>query len=193
VRDRRIAAGQAVCAALLMTAFVGDARAQAVTMDDLAGHFVVADIYRQQTVRRDGRTATVKVHQNWAFSINSEHAIALTMNVTAETPRGTRKAKPRSNTFVLDETVKVKARGGGQAVWTFADNTLTFTRTFPAGAYRAHFAFARGPKGLTCRVTEAFAREGGKGELKMDSPFGGEVTILSTKQLPSTCRIAKKQ
>jgi hypothetical protein len=176
-----------------MTAFADDATAQPVTMDDLAGHVVVADIYRQQNVRRDGRTANIKVHQNWVFSINSEHAIALTLNTTADTPRGIRKAKPNLGTFTLGETLKVKSRGGGHAVWTFADGTLSFTRTFPAGAYRAHFAFVRGPSGLTCRVTEAFAREGGKGELKVESVFGGEVTILNTKQLPSTCKVAKKQ
>jgi hypothetical protein len=32
---------------------------------------------------------------------------------------------------MLGESREVASRGGGEAVWTFADGTLTFVRTFP--------------------------------------------------------------
>lgn len=177
---------------ICLIAIAAPAFAQSVTFPDLEGHAIVADLHRQQNVRREGRTFSVKVHQNWNFYLNDDQMIVMTLNTTAQTPQGTRKAKPNSGSFALDETLKIKARGGGHAVWKFADGTLTFIRTFPSGAFRVNFAFVRGPNGLTCTVTEAFAREGGK-ELKMESAFGGEITIISSKQLPSTCKVAKKQ
>ena len=167
---------------------------QPVAFSELEGFAVEADIHRAQDVRREGKTAPVRIHQNWKFSIGAENSIALTVNTTAQTPKGTRKGEPNIGTFTLDEPRKVPSRGGGEAVWKFADGTLSFIRTFPSGAYRAHFAFARDSSGLTCNVTEAFAREDGSGEIRLESAVGGgQVTIVSAKQLPLTCKVSKKE
>jgi hypothetical protein len=155
---------------------------------------VNADIHRQQSVQKKGKRFTIRQHQNWKFYVNDEHVIVFTVQTTVQTPRGTRKPKPNSGRLALDETVQVKSRGGGHAGWSFSDGTLTFTRTYPAGAYRVHYAFARKEDGaMTCSVTEAFAREGGKGAIRLESAFGGTVTILSSKQLRSSCRVSKKK
>jgi hypothetical protein len=185
--------------AFIITSFflldpAGSALAQSPLVDfaDLEGHAVAADLHREQLIQREGRTVKVRFHQDWTLYVNDEHYIVMRIGTTAQTPRGTRKAKPNSGSFALDEPVKLKSRGGGEGMFKFADGVLTFMRTFPAGAYRAEFAFQRSGASLTCKVTEAFAREPGK-ELKLESPFGGEITILNSKQLPSTCKVAKRQ
>jgi hypothetical protein len=167
--------------------------AQPVTLADLEGIIVEANVRREQKVRRPVGPATVTIQQAWRLSIEAQQRVEFRIETTAQTPRGTRKAEPDANALTLEEPQAVGSRGGGEALFKFADETLTFIRTFPAGAYRLNFKFARGPAGLTCTVTEAFAREDGKGELKMKSAFGGEVTVLSTRQLPSTCNVTAKK
>jgi hypothetical protein len=191
---RNIAAtvAEAVVWALSLTALSAPAAAQAVTFEDLVGQAVVVDLHREQVIRREGRTFPIRIHQHWTYYVNDDHYIVMTLNTTVHGPQGPRKAKPSSGSFALDEVLPIKTRGGGNGVWKFADGTLTFIRTFPAGAFRAQFAFARSSTGLTCTVTETLARESGK-EIKMESPFGNEITIVSSKALPSTCKVVKKQ
>jgi hypothetical protein len=182
-----------VCSLVALVALSGLAFAQAVSFTDLEGHVVEANVHRQQAVQKKGKKFSIGQHQQWKFYVNDDEMIVFTVQTTVKTPRGARKTKPNSGSFALDELVKVKSRGGGHAGWSFADGTLTFTRTFPAGAYRAHFAFSRTDNGMRCTVTEAFAREGGKGAITIESAFGGTVTILSSRQLPSTCKVVKKK
>ena len=162
-------------------------------MSDLEGLVIEADIHREQEVRRQGGTRSVRIHQNWKLSVDADKTLEFTLNTTSRGPGGgTRTAEPNFGSFKLDESRKVTSRGGGEAVWKFADGTLTFIRTLPSGAFRVNYAFTRGPSGLTCTVTDAYARENGIGEIRMTSAFGGEVTIISTKQLPSTCKVTRK-
>ena len=169
------------------------ALAQPVTLSDLEGSTVQADVDREQKIRRQGNLRSVRIHQGWRIVVRPDKVIENTVDTSADTPRGSRKAPQNSGTFTLEEPRPVASRGGGEAVWKFADGTLTFIRTFPSGAYRVHFAFARSSSGLTCTVTEAFARQNGQGEIKLQSAFGdGEVTIVSAKQLASRCKVEKK-
>jgi hypothetical protein len=74
-------------------------------------------------------------------------------------------------------------------MWNFADGTLPFTRTFPFGTYRAHFALAPGPEGWTCTATEAFAQENGGRPIRLQSGFGtGELILTNAKQLSARCK-----
>jgi hypothetical protein len=133
-------------------------------------------------IRGDGRKVQVRIDGNWKITIEPEKQIKFIHKVTAHGPRGDREAEPNSGTVTLDEQREVRSRGGGEATWTFADGALTFVRTLPAGAYRMTLSFVGSADGLSCEVREAFAREGGKGQIKMQSPFrGGEVTIVSAK------------
>ncbi len=189
--DRRLAF---IATAFFLLDLAGSASAlsQPVNFADLEGYAVAADVHREQLIRRDGKTFTVRIHQDWILHVNDDHYIVMTLGTTVQTPNGPRKAKPNSGSFALDEPLMLKSRGGGEAMFKFADSVLMFMRTFPAGAYRTQFAFTRSGANLTCTVTEAFAREPGK-ELKMESAFGGEIMVLNSKQLPSTCKVAKKQ
>jgi hypothetical protein len=169
------------------------ALAQPVSLSDLEGSTIQAEVDREQKIRREGNLRSVRIHQGWRIVIRPDKLIENTVDTTADTPRGTRKARQNSGMFTLEEPRPVASRGGGEAVWKFANGTLTFIRTFPSGAYRVHFAFARTSSGLTCTVTEAFARQDGRGEIKLQSAFGdGEVTIVSAKQLASSCKVEKK-
>jgi hypothetical protein len=167
------------------------AAAEGVELSDLDGVVVEADIHREQEVRRNGRTFSNRVHQRWKLSIDGK-TIEFTNQATNRGPRGTRKTRPNSATFTLDESREVGSRGGGEALWTFADGVLTFVRTFRSGAYRVKFAFARGSDGLTCAVDAAYAREDGR-PIRLRSPFGGgEVTIVDARQTSSSCRVSKE-
>jgi hypothetical protein len=180
------------CTIALLLGLSEAAVGQAVTVDDLAGMVIEADIDRAQTVRRGGRTIPVTIHQRWRLSVDVDGTVAFTMRPSADTPRGRRTAKASSGVFTLDESREVPSRGGGEAVWKFTDGTLTFLRTFPSGAYRASFAFAREADRLTCTVDSAYARENGRGAIRLESPFGGgEVTILRSNQVSSRCTVSK--
>jgi len=132
----------------------------------------------------------VRIQQNWKISVEAPNRVEVTVRSTARGPRGTRQAEPNTGMFTLDQPRGVRSRGGGEALWTFADGTLTFTRTFQSGAYRSHFAFANAAEGLACTATGAFARERGKEEIRLESPFGGGmVGIVSAKQTSSSCKV----
>jgi hypothetical protein len=174
------------CALLLMGPS-GRASGEVVTFGDLVGLNVEADIQRRQDMRRQGHPFSSEVHQSWKIDINGDKTIDVTVNTTFRGSQGIRKAPPSAGRFTLDETRAIESRGGGQGAWSFTDGALHFTRTFQSGAYRAHFEFARGETGLTCTVTEAFAREGTK-DITAASPFGGQVTIINSEPISSVCQ-----
>ena len=165
---------------------------QSVTFAELEGLVIEAEIVREQVNRREGRTFPVKVQQNWTVTIEPERTIKAAVNVTARGARRTRETEPLSSVSTLDQPRKVASQGGGEAVWTFTDGVLAFIRTYPSGARRIGFSFARAPDGLTCTASFAFARENGTGAIRLDSRFSGrDTTIVSAKQLSSSCRVAR--
>jgi hypothetical protein len=167
------------------------ASAETVAWSDLEGSIVDAQITRIQTVQRK-RRFDVRVHDVIKITIEADKTIEFSAHTTSRGPRGARKQPPRSGTFMLGASRGVGTRGGGEAVWTFADGTLTFIRTFQAGARRIAFAFARDSSGLTCKASFAFAREDGRKPIRLKSPTGEMQTIVSAKQISSQCKVAKK-
>src|SRR5262249_19632454 len=169
------------------------ARCQEIKFADLEGTTVATEITFDQMIRRDAMKFATKLTQVWKISPGENKAVDFTMDSTARGAFGTRKAKQLVGSFELDESRSVANRGGGDVLWTFADGTLTFVRTLPSGAYRMHIAFAHGPDGPTCTVTGAFARENGTGPIQLISPFNGDrITILSAKQVASSCKVGRK-
>ena len=187
---RAIAAAAWALASIVVSAHA--AHSQEVKLADVEGMTVATEITLDQLVEREGMKRSVKIHQVWKVSVGEKKAIDFTMDSTARGPGGTRKAKQIVASLDLDEPRQTASRGGGEALWTFADGALTFVRTLPSGAYRMHIAFARAPDGLTCTVTGAFARENGTGRIRLLSPFSGEwTTILSAKQVASSCKVSR--
>jgi hypothetical protein len=175
---------------LLLVLGSGDALAEAITLSDLAGAAVEANINRRQNMQRDGRAYSVQTHQNWKFEVGADNSIDMRVNTTFKTARGTRTAPPNSGRFSLEDVRDVMSRGGGKGIWNFDAEALHFTRTFPSGAYRAHFTFSRVDGELRCEVTEAFARQDGNKPITLASPVdGAKVTIIDSKQEPSDCKV----
>lgn len=171
------------------------ASSEEVKFSDLEGMVIEAALTRQQVVSRvPGQQFSARVESSWRIGIKPENQLDVTFNATAFTPRGKREARPLASTVTLDEKLPTQASGGGERMWSFADSALTLMRTYPAGAYRIIFSFVAGPNGITCSAKEAFAREAGKGEIRLESPFGGgQVTIISAKQVASRCKVSKQK
>jgi hypothetical protein len=161
-----------------------------VTLAELEGVPLQAEIGMEQTVRRQGGTAQATITQQWSLTINSDRTVGFDVASTARSALGTRKAEPVRGTVALEEARQIPTLGGGLAMWSFAAGTLTFTRTLPGGAYRVRFVFERAPQGLICTVNAGYARENGKGAIRLQSPFGGgEVTIVDARQVASSCNV----
>jgi hypothetical protein len=165
--------------------------AQTVTWSELEGVTVEAEHTRDQVIRRQ-RQFKVQVKDVMKVVIETDKTIDYSVNTTVRGPRGTRELRPLGGLFTLDQPRDVGSRGGGKALWTFADGTLIFVRTFLSGALRTTFAFERGAEGLTCETKFAFAREDGSGEIRMIAPDGEKQTIVSAEQISSRCTIRRK-
>ena len=165
----------------------------AVTFDELEGFIVEANVVRDQLTERGGRRISQQAHTNWRIVIGPRVSIQSTVNVTIYNPNGQRKAEPVVGSFMLDESRHVNSRGGGQGLWHFEEQTLTFTRTLGQGAFRIKFSFSRGNgESLSCEANESFARENGVGRITMQSAIDGQpVVIVRAKQISSTCRVFK--
>ena len=169
------------------------ARAESVSASDLEGLAVEVNIVRDQIMQRQGRTFSARVHQNWSVAIRAGSTVDLTVDSSVDSPYGMLKYKPNSGTFTIDQLRRVNSRGGGEAVWKFSDSTLTFMRTFIAGAYRMRIVFSRGPAGLTCTAAGALARENGNGTIRLNGAFGDELTVVSANPVSSSCTIVRKK
>jgi len=172
---------------------LGPAAGEPMTVADLEGTALQAEVAFDQTARRQGRTALVKTTQRWMLKVDPDRTVTFQLESTARSPMGTRNAEPSRGMFTLDESRQVMGtRGRGEGVWTFADGTLTFVRTLLSGAFRVAFALRREGDRLTCAVEASFARETGGGPVRLRSPYtGDEVTILQAKQMSSSCTVGK--
>jgi hypothetical protein len=164
-----------------------------VKFPELDGSVIEASIVRDQVVRREGKTFPVRSQDDIKIVIGGDNKIEQSVTVTSDTPRGQRKGPTRTGVFTLGEQRPIGALGGGNGILTFEDGVLTFIRTFKEGAVKRSFAFRHGPDGLSCTANQTFAREGGVGDLSMNSAIDGiPVVIVSFKQISSTCRVMKQ-
>src|SRR6516164_8293501 len=116
---------------------------RAVTFEELEGFIIEANFVRDQLIQRNGRQIPQQAHANWRIVIGPEVSIQSTFNVTYHNPHGQSKANPLTGSFILDQTRHVGSVGGGEGVWHFENETLTFTRTYEQGALRIKFVFFR--------------------------------------------------
>jgi hypothetical protein len=166
---------------------------RAVTFADLHGTTIDVKMTRDQVVQQNGRQYSVTVHSDATITVARDGLITQVSTPTTHTPRGIRRGKTLTGSFMLDDVRAVSSNGGGQATWRFDGGTLVTMRTFKEGAYRRTIAFARGPDGLTCAVSEGYAREKGSGPIMLKSAIDGDPTmIVSSKLVSSTCRIGKR-
>ena len=177
----------------LVTIIAAPAQAQdRVKLSELQGRMVHGKIVTERVMRKGGRQFPVKTKMDWKLKVQESDAVWQEVRQTVTNPRGTRETDPLTRTFPLGKPVTVGSRGGGEAMYSFSDGTLTFVRTFKKGAFRMSTEFARGGDGkLTCVMTGSHAREEGTGAVELVNPFDGQpMSIVSYKQVSSSCEIA---
>jgi hypothetical protein len=180
----------AIAPLLLLLSSAAPARSQQVTFADLDKALIEAHVVRQQVVRRNGREFPVRNESELQLVIGPGTKIQQTWTPTTHSAGGTKRGRSGTSSFTLEQSRDVGSQGGGKALYLFAEATLTFMRTFKGGAFKRTIAFFRGKDGLTCVAAESFAREEGVGTIFLESwTDGAPVTIVSWKQLSSTCRI----
>jgi hypothetical protein len=162
---------------------------QAVAFADLKGAKIHAKLVTEMLAQREGRQGPATQEIDWQIYVEPEGRISFSYRPTTHTPRGTRAGQIRATTAKLDEPWYTE---NGQAVWQFTDGELTFVRSYKEGAVRTIIALKQDGQNLTCRATSTYARERGKGGLVLNSPIDGvPVTILSWKQVSSSCQITR--
>jgi hypothetical protein len=163
-----------------------------VKFSELEGSVIEARVDRDLIIRRNGRTFPVRIQDDVKLVIRPYDRIEQSVTVTSDTPRGKRRGPTMTGTFTLGEQRSIAALGGGSGIITFENGVLTFIRTFKEGASKRTFAFSRGPDGLSCTVNITLAREGGVGDVAMNSAIDdAPVVVISNKQISSTCRVVK--
>jgi len=162
---------------------------QAVILTDLEGAKIKVKLVTEMLAQREGRQGPVTQEADWQIYVEPEGKISFSFRPTSHTSRGTRAGQIRATTAKLDEPWHTD---NGEAVWHFKDGELTFVRSFKGGATRTIISLKQDGPNLTCTATSAYARERGKGDLVLNSPIDGvPVTILSWKQVSSSCQVTR--
>ena len=176
-------------AMLAVTSF-DPALSQPITITDLDGWLIEAMVTREQVHRTKDRKSTITVDQSWSLEIGPGRQIKSTSRPQV---RGRPETPASTGTFRLDEAREVSNFGGGMGRWTLEEGTLTFTRTYVQGAFRAQFALTRKDQGFNCSAKDFFAREGGTGDITFWSATAGTMTtVLSWRQVSDTCRVSRR-
>ncbi|MET0278490.1 MAG: hypothetical protein ABW198_09170 [Pseudorhodoplanes sp.] len=169
------------------------ALAQPVTPADLEGNVLEARLVVAQQIRREGREFPVEVHQQLRFVFRPERVVEWSMIPVSHTPRGVRQGPTQTGRVAMNKVVDARGPGGGQAIWLFEDGTLTTLRTFGGdGGFKRTISFTREGNGFACSLKSTFMREEGVGRIATRSVIDNvPLTILSARQVSSSCRIAK--
>jgi hypothetical protein len=174
---------------LLLTALPARAWAQAVTLAELQGAVIEVTIEYEVVGQRNGRPFSGRSQDHRKIVIgpgDTEHDVDTTTWFSA---RGPRVSAPRSGSSNLGQPKVARALGGGHRLLLYESGVLTLMRTFKVGGYKTEIRLARGAEGFTCAATAPMMHESGTDNTRLDSAFGGEVEILSQKQISSSCRI----
>jgi hypothetical protein len=115
------------------------------------------------------------------------------MSSTSHGPRGAKDGPAFKGRVVLGKVNDARNMDGGQSVWFFDEGALTSLRTYGnAGGYKRTITFSRDAKGLNCAVKASHVREEGVGRVATRSIVdSAPVTILSSKQSSSACKVSK--
>jgi hypothetical protein len=164
-----------------------------VTLEELDGTITEATVVRQQVWRREGRQFSSRVQTDLKYLIGPGEKFSWSMTPTVDTPSGRRQGKTVSVSSTLGRAAQSRANGGGDVVNMFNEGTLTNLFVYAAGGgFKREITFTRNPKSLNCSARESFARENGTGPIIVNSSIDDlPLSIISWKQVSSTCRVSK--
>ncbi len=170
------------------------AHAQTVTPADLDGYAVDTRVIVDQRIRRDGREFNLQMHFHAQIVFEPDNVVRFEFSSTGFGPRGARQAPVRKGRALLGKVVESGDLDGGQAAWTFENGALTTLRIYGnAGGFKRTIHFARdGADAFTCKAEAAYLREDGVGRVATRSAIDNvPFTILSAKQVSSSCKVSK--
>jgi hypothetical protein len=163
----------------------------AVTWAELDGAVIEAEMVFNRILEQNGHQFAQQAHPSWKIVISGDW-MRTTWSATFRGPHTEQKAGPITGAAILNQPQKQTVGGPGQGVWHFEEETLTFTRTFKAGASRLKFVFSREGEALSCQASQSYAREHGSGPLNMDSATDrSALTMVSDQQQSQKCRVSK--
>jgi hypothetical protein len=166
---------------------------QPPTAADLIGTVMTLSVTNDRTMRREGRQYPDKYQTDWTIKFVSEDAIRATFVGTAYGLRSTHKTPVEGGGLIpLGVAKETSSRGGGTSLWRFEAGSLTYLRTYEAGAMKATFAVTRTDSGFACIANVSWPKETGLPTIVMRSFVDdSRVEIISAKQSASSCTISK--
>jgi hypothetical protein len=166
---------------------------QPVSFADLQGAVIQTRVLFQQDGLSNGRPFQNQAERVSTITITSTNTLTNSVFATAHTPRGPRTSPTRSGSFTLGQPREIPSVGGGHILWIFEDGKLISLRTFRAGGFRSTISFSRGPEGLRCAISAAYAREAGIADWNWISPITGtDIQMKSVKPISSDCEVVKR-
>jgi hypothetical protein len=179
--------------AFLLVILAAPARAQEVTLSDLEGATIQSRVFRAQTVLRGDKEFSGRVQSDVDIVIGPGDNAQAKQTVTWLSSNGTTRTTVLAGSGRIGKPRPNKYAGGGDGVAVFSNETLTYMRTFRKGAFMFTFKFTRTSKGLACTSAETFLKEQGATAIRSNSVHDNHpITVLSDKQLSSTCLVVKR-
>lgn len=167
--------------------------AQPVTLSELQGFAVEANVVLTQQIRREGKEFPVRLDQRLRFVFLPGDMVEWQIAPVSHTPRGAKPGPTRKGRAPIGKPIEAKGLGGGEALFTFADGAFTTLRTYGgAGGYKRVVTFTRSGNTVACNIRETFMREEGVGRVTFRSSIdNAPVTVLSANQTSSNCKVVK--
>lgn len=177
----------------LFVLFPALAFAQAITPADLEDHVVETSVTMDRRLQMRGREVPNRLDMRLRVKFLRDNAIEFQMTSTSHMRRGAKDGPVLKGQVVLGVIYDARSNDGGQAAWYFEHGTLTSLRTFgDAGGFKRTISFSRNAKGLNCTASASYFHEDGIGRIATRSVIdNAPLTILSAKQVSSTCKVSK--
>jgi hypothetical protein len=170
--------------------FPTPAWAQAVTLAELQGAVIESTVAHKAVVKRKGEEVQQQVQVYVRLVIGPDGKIEDTRAKTFQTSGGqSHQGRTATALSTLEHPRYVNSLGGGHFVWIFNAGTFTSLRTFASGAYKRDIVISHAAGGFTCTSKESYAREQGVNSVEHASDSGVALTVLSSNQLASTCKV----
>jgi hypothetical protein len=163
------------------------AQAADLRLEDLRGLSLTATATYNGTFRLGEKQGPGEITHRWSVSVDAG-VVETTLRREVKSPRGTAHLN-RSFRGPVGQPGQV---GDGHFVWVLKGDALTLLRVMEVGGQTATFKLTKNGAGRTCSLHTSMATEVGAGNSKTQAAHGGKVTILSMKQVSSTCRASKK-
>ncbi len=156
--------------------------AQGVTVESLRGRTITASVSWQTKARAKGREFDNPVRNDFVINISGDGRVNATVTRHVVGPRGPA-SDSRSFSAVLG---KPRDAAGGSSLMLLNGNTLTMLRTYETGGGKTTITIGGG----SCTIRSPAMKETGSSVLlRKNAVVGGEIEILSSRQVSSSCQI----